>query len=162
MTSAVNGSRRDARLAGRYAARTAATRSKRAATAVVTGSVAVKPKNIDSTEREAAQASGTPASAPKMTSRIASLTTMPMTVLLCAPSAMRIPISVVRRATLYASKPYRPTDARMSASTPNPLASVAIIRSRIRAASTCSESPRISNAAFGSRVFSSSRRTVAT
>jgi hypothetical protein len=36
-----------------------------------------------------------------------------------APNAIRIPISLVRRATLYATVPYRPTQAMLSASSAN-------------------------------------------
>jgi hypothetical protein len=37
----------------------------------------------------------------------------------CAPNAIRIPISLVRRATLYATVPYRPTQAMLTASSAN-------------------------------------------
>ena len=57
--------------------------------------------------------------------RITSQTTLP----LCAPKAMRIPISPVRRATVYAMVPYNPTAAMSSARTAKALHSLAKMRS---------------------------------
>jgi hypothetical protein len=46
-----------------------------------------------------------------------------------APNAMRVPISLVRRATVYESTPYRPIIASSVASAPKTAASSAIRRS---------------------------------
>ena len=68
-----------------------------------------------------------------------------------------MPISFARAATLYASRPYKPTAANASASRPSPLASVVTNRSRTDAESTCALSERISTGDPGIRGCSSRR-----
>ena len=51
--------------------------------------------------------------------------TMPTTSPRCAPSAIRIPISPVRRATVYAIVPYKPTQAMSNARTAKAVQSLA-------------------------------------
>jgi len=70
-----------------------------------------------------------PMASPKPSWVSAARNTKPSTFARSAPSATRMPISLVRRATAYAVTPYSPTQARMSASAPNSSVSRAISRS---------------------------------
>ena len=72
----------------------------------------------------------------------ASRITIQTTSLLYAPRAMRIPISRVRRATVYAITPYSPTIASSVAITPNTADSIAIMRSVTSDRSICSSTER--------------------
>ena len=67
---------------------------------IVSGSLGDTPYTTDWTNRPAQSIAPRPSTMPMATSRIDSLITMPTTVLRWAPSAMRTPISLVRRATL--------------------------------------------------------------
>jgi hypothetical protein len=133
--NAAIGSIRDALRAGKYAASNPATPSSRTELPMIPGSAGFKPNNIDATHRDAAQAIGSPAAIPTTTSRTAPLTTMTISRVRFAPNAMRMPISLVRRATLYAINPYSPMQANSNASILKPLARVAIMRSCTIAAS---------------------------
>src|SRR5207244_2091847 len=97
---ASRGSTRDARRAGRYAASCAAISNTTIAAASVAGSAGLTPNSNDSIQRDPAHTAGSPATAPITTSRVPPATTDATTRCDCAPSAMRIPISLVRRETL--------------------------------------------------------------
>ena len=78
-----------------------------------------KPEEQSGTNRPAASAAARPTTMPRSTSVIDSLITRRSTWRLSAPSAMRMPISFVRRATLYDISPKRPIEAMSMASPPN-------------------------------------------
>src|SRR5438094_5324477 len=119
---ATSGSTRAARRAGRKAATNAAPTKTAIEVTLVTGSCAVTPKSITDTSFDAIQAIGRPITRPSATIRPASYRISRSTCDCRAPSAIRTPISPVRRATLKASTPYSPTAANDSASTPKILA----------------------------------------
>jgi hypothetical protein len=81
-------------------------------------------------------AAGAPSARPATTIPSASRSTIPTTLLRVAPSAMRMPISLMRRATVYAKSPYRPTPTSAAPSAPNTPESMAISRSGTMDAST--------------------------
>lgn len=94
------GSIREARCAGATAATTAA--PARIATAPISaaGSRGFTPKSSDSAYFDASKAAVTPTTMPPSPSRTTSDSTSHSTLARSAPSAIRIPISLVRRATL--------------------------------------------------------------
>ena len=75
------------------------------------------PNRNDSTNLEVAQATANPIASPAAPSANTSRSTIQTILRRSAPSAMRMPISFVRRATAYAIVPYSPTQAIASAST---------------------------------------------
>jgi hypothetical protein len=99
--SAAIGSTRAARRAGTNPASAAAQTITATATPIATGSAALNPNNWCSTTRPNPHAAPRPSATPTATihsvSRIAIHSTLPCD----APSAMRIPISLVRRAIEY-------------------------------------------------------------
>ncbi len=97
---------------------------------MVAGSVAVTPNSNACAARAEAIDITAPAASPMTSSRDASLMTMRVTSARFAPSAMRMPISLRRRATMYDMTPYRPMTASTTASGPKNADSVAISRSR--------------------------------
>src|SRR5262245_38790608 len=103
--NAVIGSTRDARRAGTYAAVAADTTSTRVASPSVAGSPAVNPYNRPDTTRAAASASGRPTAIPAASITSVCRRINHRTDLAVAPSAIRIPISPVRCATVYAITP---------------------------------------------------------
>src|SRR5882762_8475947 len=86
----------------------------------------------------ATKAAGTPTSAPIAACSSTSRITIPMTAPRLAPSAMRMPISRVRRWTLHAVNPYSPTHVSTSAAAPKKAASLATAFSRLSARPTWS------------------------
>ena len=107
-----------ARRAGMKQASTPTPTSNPQTAAKVHGSVARTPKSRLSRKRVAASEAIIPAADPITTSTRPCFTTMPSTSRRCAPSAARIPISRVRRATSYDSKPYNPMHANSIPSNP--------------------------------------------
>ncbi len=101
--SAIIGSTRDARRAGPKLATSAALSRMAAATASARGSFGFMSNRNDSMSRAEAMAVGTLIASPMTTSTQTSRNTIQMTLPRRAPSAIRIPISLVRRATVYAS-----------------------------------------------------------
>ena len=83
-----------------YTAMSAAATSTALAPASVAGSAGVRPKSSDLTQRKASHATGSPIRMPIETRRTARASTIVMTRCRCAPSAMRMPSSFVRRATV--------------------------------------------------------------
>src|SRR5215831_21156798 len=83
------------------------------------GSPGLTPKRRDSMTFEAPSAIGRPIANPIIASNRTSRSTIQRTVSRCAPSAIRIPISLVRRATAYDVAPYNPTHAITSDSSAN-------------------------------------------
>src|SRR5262249_52031403 len=100
--------------AGNTEATNAANASAPAAVVNATGSQKGTPYNCADNRYPAPTASGTPSSNPSPTRVNAPPSTRPITFLRSAPSAMRTPISLRRRATVYAVTPYRPIAARIS------------------------------------------------
>ena len=98
--SATKGSTRAARTAGTDAAVRAVTDKIAAAANVATGSVTWTPKSKDAIHRAATHEAGTPIAMPLASSSAARRKTHPSTSARSAPSAMRIPISPVERATV--------------------------------------------------------------
>jgi putative ABC transport system permease protein len=94
------GSTRVARRAGRYPATSATTINSVAAAASAIGSCADRSNSCDCTTRLSAIASGRPTATPMTTISATSFSTSHMTELRSAPSAIRMPISRVRRATV--------------------------------------------------------------
>ena len=88
---------------------------------------------MTATTAVSAQPTVSPATATSSPCRITIPTTAPGR----APSATRIPISFVRRATEYAMTPYRPIAASSIATRPTPLTSQALARIGNSVASTC-------------------------
>src|SRR5262245_32392858 len=97
---ATSGSTLAARRAGSITARAATTNISKAATARVRGSVGLTPNKRDAIKRVTASDAGTPSAIPPSTSHRLSLKTIRSTPMGVAPSARRIPISLVRRATV--------------------------------------------------------------
>ena len=116
--SAIMGSSRDARRAGRYPQ--TSTRPPSPQPPARSSCIGRRqPEQQRGHEgRPLASAAPTPITTPIATSINDSRITMRMTSLRCAPSAMRMPISVVRRVTLYDISPNRPIDATSSARPP--------------------------------------------
>jgi hypothetical protein len=95
----VIGETRDVRTAGIAPAAIATTSSTAAATAYVHGSLGDTPKSSDASTEDTAIAAVIPSAAPVSASRRVSPTTLARMRRLDAPSAIRTPISGVRRAT---------------------------------------------------------------
>ena len=85
--------------------------SRPSASAIAIGSVGGSPNSSVATKRPDASAMTTPRTTPTATSTIDSRITSRSTSCRCAPSAMRMPISLVRRATLYDISPKSPIAA---------------------------------------------------
>lgn len=118
--SALAGGILDARLAGSSVAAVVTAPSRSVAPTSVTGSCGVTPYSSPWRTRPPNHDANRPVAMPAMAGQIPWRTTMPTTSLEAAPSAMRMPISLVRRLTAYATTPYRPTPARISARAENP------------------------------------------
>src|SRR3954453_2286706 len=101
--------------AGPKQASSATDMSTTAAAANVTGSAGVNPKSSDATMRVRAREATTPTATPIPAVNSPCPSTRPRMVLRLAPSAMRTPISLVRRVTEYAMTPYIPATASRSA-----------------------------------------------
>src|SRR5215475_5013597 len=97
--NAAIGSTRDALRAGMKLAAAATPTSSDAATRVATGSTAPISNSVDEIKRVAASAIGAPIAIPALTSQALSLNAIRNTSARVAPSAMRTPISRVRRET---------------------------------------------------------------
>ena len=103
--NAVLGSRRMARRAGIYEASSATRERSTATPANVIGSVALTPKRRLDKRRVMTKDAAMPMATPRTASRAPSPTIRRSTSLRCAPSAMRMPISWVRRVTEKATTP---------------------------------------------------------
>lgn len=98
--SAITGSMADARRPGKYAASNAIVNSSSDTARIVGKSPGETPKSMLAISRFAASEHGMPSTTPNRASSIASRNTIQRMVFLCAPSAVRIPISLVRRVTV--------------------------------------------------------------
>jgi hypothetical protein len=94
-----------ARLAGIWQARRAVIRNSAGTNAKVAGSQGWTPNSEEASSLLNASAEASPMSRPTTTSSSACLMISPATCILVAPSAIRIPISVLRCITEYASNP---------------------------------------------------------
>src|SRR5216683_1232487 len=90
------------------------------------GSSGFVPYNSERIRNPTTAPPATPIASPITTGRNPSRNTSASTCSRCAPSAIRIPISVTRCVTRYDSTPYSPTPARSSDSTANASTSVAL------------------------------------
>src|SRR6185295_8495658 len=117
-----------ARLAGMIAAKNAEIARAPAATDKASGSQLETPYSWAEIRRPAPMANGTPNSRPTSTRAEAPRRTSRTTFARSAPSAMRIPISLVRCATVYAVTTYIPTAASRRATIPNRPARLATAR----------------------------------
>src|SRR4030095_9875756 len=115
---AFTGSTRQARRAGKRAAIKAVITKVKAAPAIVHGSCLETPKRTVSINRVNVNAAARPAAIPATAGISESLTIGRITADLCAPSATRIPISVVRHLTVYVIMPKIPIQEMRSASNP--------------------------------------------
>src|SRR5271156_1724002 len=124
--SACMGSIFDARMAGNAQATSAVT--KRPPTIVIrtTGSSGLVPYRMERMNEAAVEPPTKPISNPRKTGRKPSNNTRRSTSDLCAPSAMRMPISVFRWATRYESTPYSPIAANNRESVAKASTSVAL------------------------------------
>ena len=112
------GSSLAARRAGQYdAAKPTASRIPAVSSSVV-GSAPRTPNSRLSTKRARPMAATSPSATPLPTRIIERPRIKPMTAPRCAPSAIRKPISPVRRETSYAVNPYSPKQTRMAADNP--------------------------------------------
>ncbi len=107
-----------ARRAGIHAATSATARSAATDKADVDGSSGSRRKSADLRVLPIAKAHGSPMRIPTTTIQSDSRSTMPITSPALAPSAMRTPISLVRLATAYASRPPSPIAASANATNP--------------------------------------------
>ena len=129
-----------ARRAGVYAAASATAIRETAPKTIASGPPSRKAGTNCSAILAAANAIGIPIANPQHTSRKASRITIAATVPGVAPSAIRTPISFIRRATDQAISPYSPRPARIAPIAANPPESPAMIRSGTMDASICAGS----------------------
>ncbi len=94
------GSKRAARIAGRKLAASATAASSAIDSPIVIGSVGFNPNSIELVVRAAAIAKPVPIASPASSSIVASRKTNPSTFARFAPRAIRMPISLRRRATM--------------------------------------------------------------
>src|ERR1700679_2846960 len=116
--SATIGSTRIARRAGTQHAASVTTRTRIETPANVSGSVALTSNNRLDMNRVSASDAATPIAMPTTANLSAWAKTSRITCPRSAPSAMRIPISCVRCATLYEITPYIPTSANSTPMAP--------------------------------------------
>src|SRR5918993_3507222 len=152
---------RVARAAGREAAANATTPSASTDIAKLRGSFGCSPKSSVPAARPMASASAQPIPSPTASRSPAWPSISRRTSPLAAPSAMRMAISLDRRATEYDITPYSPTAASSAASTPKKPDSQESRRSRVSRSRTCTRSVcRSPPTTFSSR--NSCRRLAAT
>ena len=106
-------------LPGIVTAASATPKNDSAANRYVTGSPGVTPKTSVETTPRSPIAAAMPIARPTTTSRAPCTNKSPKTFSRVAPSAKRIPISWVRCVTTYATRPYTPIAASISAATAN-------------------------------------------
>src|SRR5258708_35945376 len=104
--------------AGSSAASAATTIISMDAIEMVAGSVGLTPNNNPEMSRDATSANGTPMAMPASTSNKLSRSTIPSMLARVAPSASRMPISLVLRAAVYDITPYNPRQASRTAKRP--------------------------------------------
>ena len=152
---------RDAPRAGSRPATAALTATRHTAPPRVHGSFGETPKSWLATKRDAHRAAAVPIAAPIVTIvRIRRIKNQ-MTCRRCAPSAIRSPISCVRRAAAYATSPKMPMAARRRATSPKKPESPARSLSRDNSCSRLSVTGLISEMSRFLSTDAISRRTVA-
>jgi hypothetical protein len=131
------GSIRDARRAGSQPAKAPTAASAIADPTSVAGSPGSRPYRSDATNVDAQTLMAAPTSTPRPTNPDTRASTICTTSAGAAPSAMRMPISVRRRATAYAVTPYNPSHASSSATALKNPERIASTRSAAIDSSTC-------------------------
>ena len=136
--NATSGSTLVARRAGRSPDRSVTAISNAVAIVSASGSYGVSPNSQERATWLSAKAAGRPMATPRPVIRNTSCITSRSTFLSVAPSATRIPISRVLRATLYAVTPYKPTATSKIARKPKEADNIAINLSIDKDSLTCS------------------------